>query len=96
MPGYEGSGLSASEVIVVGLSKLAAKCRACPFVDECDHKQMEAYGFLSMSPQGQVTFSQTTMAESSVRMDGAINIDELVQHAARVFQLPEQVLRGCI
>lgn len=80
----------------MGLSKLAAKCQACPFVDECDHKQMEAYGFLSMSPPGQVTFSQTTVAEPSVRMDGAISIDELAQHAAKVFQLPEQVLKGYI
>ena len=26
----------------MGLSKLAAGCRACPYVDTCDHKRMEA------------------------------------------------------
>lgn len=30
----------------MGLSKLAAKCRTCPFVDRCGHKEMEAVGFL--------------------------------------------------
>ena len=30
----------------MGLSKLAAKCRTCLFVDKCGHKEMEAVGFL--------------------------------------------------
>lgn len=30
----------------MSLSRLAAKCRACPKVDICDHKQMEALGAL--------------------------------------------------
>ncbi len=30
----------------MSLSRLADKCRACPFVDTCDHKEMEAFGFL--------------------------------------------------
>lgn len=25
---------------------LSEKCRACPFVDECDHKEMEALAYL--------------------------------------------------
>lgn len=32
----------------MALSKLAAKCRECPFVDKCDNKQMEAHGYLEM------------------------------------------------
>ena len=34
----------------MGLSRLAAGCRACPFVDTCDHKRMEAFGFLPEPP----------------------------------------------
>lgn len=34
----------------MGLSKLAAKCRACPRSDTCDHKRMEAVGFLPEPP----------------------------------------------
>ena len=30
----------------MGLSKLAEKCKKCPKVDTCDHKKMEAVGFL--------------------------------------------------
>lgn len=30
----------------MGLSKLSARCQACPFVDTCDNKEMEALGFL--------------------------------------------------
>ena len=26
----------------MALTKLAAKCRSCPFLSTCDHKQMEA------------------------------------------------------
>lgn len=32
----------------MGLSKLAKKCRSCPFVDKCDNKQMEVHGYLEM------------------------------------------------
>lgn len=32
----------------MGLSKLSAKCRKCPFVSKCDNKRMEAYGYLEM------------------------------------------------
>ncbi len=34
----------------MGLSKLAAGCRVCPYVDTCDHKRMEALGFLPEPP----------------------------------------------
>ena len=30
----------------MGLSKLSARCRACPFVEKCDCKRMEACGYL--------------------------------------------------
>lgn len=35
----------------MGLSKLAAKCQACPFVDTCNHKRMEALGYLPLPEQ---------------------------------------------
>lgn len=34
----------------MGLSILAAGCRVCPYVDTCDHKRMEAVGFLPEPP----------------------------------------------
>lgn len=35
----------------MGLSQLSEKCRKCPFVDECDYKQIEALAYL---PEPQV------------------------------------------
>lgn len=32
----------------MGLSKLSARCQACPFVDTCGHKEMEALGYLPL------------------------------------------------
>lgn len=32
----------------MGLSRLAAKCRACPHASTCDYKQMEALGYLPL------------------------------------------------
>lgn len=39
----------------MGLSKLAAGCRACPYVDTCGHKRMEALGFLPEPPLSETT-----------------------------------------
>lgn len=30
----------------MGLSRLPKKCQACPYVETCDHKRMEALGYL--------------------------------------------------
>jgi hypothetical protein len=35
----------------MALAKLAPKCRACPKVLICDHKEMKMYGFLPI-PEG--------------------------------------------
>lgn len=32
----------------MGLSRLSKKCQACPYVKTCDHKRMEALGYLPM------------------------------------------------
>lgn len=51
----------------MSLSRLAAKCRACPFVDTCDHKEIEAYGFLPLSTQQEtIIFSGTNEASGQV------------------------------
>lgn len=40
----------------MSLSKLSDKCQACPFVDTCDHKEMEALGYLPLpEPAAQPT-----------------------------------------
>lgn len=37
--------------VIMGLSKLSARCQACPFADACDKKEMEAFGFLPLPEQ---------------------------------------------
>lgn len=33
-------------MILIALSKIAKTCRVCPYVDTCDHKEMELHGYL--------------------------------------------------
>ena len=51
----------------MGLSRLVAKCRACPYVSTCEHKQMEALGYLPMS--------EPTV---EIRTDRSVQIDNLL------------------
>lgn len=39
----------------MGLSRLSAKCRACPFVEKCDHKETEALEYLEPVAASPVT-----------------------------------------
>lgn len=45
----------------MGLSRLAAKCRECPFVDKCDKKLMEAHGYLEM-PNVAAAYAESSAA----------------------------------
>ena len=72
----------------MSLSRLAAKCQVCPFVDTCDHKEMEAYGVLPLSTQ------QETIIFSEPSKEYQRSVDELAKEIARVFQVPERLLRG--
>ena len=77
----------------MSLSRLSARCRACPHVDTCDHKEMEAYGFLPIPPQqGSIIFSEPR-EEDLIRAAKEINVDELTKLLAREFQIPERLLR---
>lgn len=63
----------------MSLSKLAARCQGCPFMDACDHKQMEAYGFLLPVPsqQNQAAPSQLNASEQLILTEPVIDIAEL-------------------
>lgn len=49
----------------MGLSKLAARCQVCPYVDTCDHKRMEALGLLPWPPMS--NSASQTAAESAAQ-----------------------------
>lgn len=67
----------------MGLSRLSATCRVCPYVSTCDHKRMEALGYLSM-PELTVT----------IQTEQAVQIDNALEQISRLFQIPKQYLRG--
>lgn len=52
----------------MGLSRLAAKCRACPYVSTCDHKQMEALGYLPLpEPTVKIQVDRTAQIDNLLR-----------------------------
>lgn len=55
----------------MGLSRLSAKCRACPKVDTCDHMEMEALGYLPM-PRSEScsTIGDLIVETSSITVNG--------------------------
>ena len=69
--------------IIIGLSKLAAGCRACPYVDTCGHKRMEAVGFLPLFQSADQPLLRETM---EIRVDGkpvTVYVDEIEKQLTR-------------
>lgn len=55
----------------MGLSRLSAKCRACPKVDICDHKEMEALGYLpTPKKESCSTIGDLIVEASSITVNG--------------------------
>jgi len=77
----------------MSLSRLATRCRTCPFVDTCDHKEMEAYGVLPLSTQQEIIIFSEPSGEDLIRAAKEVNTDMLIKEIARVFQVPERLLR---
>ena len=62
----------------MGISRLAKKCQACPYVSTCDHKRMEALGYLPL-PEANV----------EVKVDlSATPTAELIDQLSRAVQIP--------
>ena len=67
----------------MGLSKLAAGCRACPYVETCGHKRMEAVGFLPLFQSAAQPLLRETM---EIRVDGkpvTVYVDEIEKQLTR-------------
>lgn len=52
----------------MGLSKLSGTCNMCPNVDHCDHKRMEALGYLPSTKPSR--FEQINQAAAEIEIDG--------------------------
>lgn len=55
----------------MSLSRLAKECRECSFVDTCEHKQMEAFGVLTLGTCVNVTNTMATVNNCRVSVSTA-------------------------
>lgn len=78
----------------MSLSKLAVKCQACPFVDICEHKEMETLGIHQLLARQEPANVIDGFQKGINDIDA--NIIELIREIACVAQLPEGVLHGKI
>lgn len=70
----------------MGLSQLAETCRKCPYVDTCDHKRMEALGYLPM-PKIEALNAQTTEIKvNDIPMNNLTEMLKPIYNALRYFK----------
>ena len=55
----------------MGLSRLAAKCVECPFVDKCDKKRMESLAYFEMPNLAASTTEPILRETMTVIVDGS-------------------------
>lgn len=67
----------------MGLSKLAAGCRACPYVDTCGHKRMEAVGFLPLFQSAAQPLLRETMEIRVYGKPVTVYVDEIEKQLTR-------------
>lgn len=79
----------------MGLSKLAAACRACPYVDTCDHKRMEAHGHLPYPPLSEEASmpAASSAAQPALRETMVIYVNGYPQRVYKD-EIEKQLTRG--
>lgn len=67
----------------MGLSKLSAKCQACPFVDTCDNKEMESLGLLPLPVKPTEQMVQQSRLDI---LQNSMAVDQVIQAAQQPFE----------
>lgn len=70
----------------MGLSRLAKACQKCPYVDTCDHKEMEALGYLSMPKIETVNIQTTEIKVNNIPSDSLTDMLKPIYNALRYFK----------
>lgn len=70
----------------MGLSRLTEVCRKCPYVDTCDHKRMEAIGYLSMPKIEAVSTQVTEIKLNSIPSDSLMDMLKPIYNALGYFK----------
>lgn len=70
----------------MGLSRLAEVCRKCPYVDTCDHKRMEAIGYLPMPKIEAANTQVTEIKVNNIPSDSLTDILKPIYNALGYFK----------
>lgn len=70
----------------MGLSRLAEACWECPYVDTCDHKRMEALGYLPMPKIETVNAQIAEIKVNDVPLSSLTDMLKPVYNALRYFK----------
>ena len=70
----------------MGLSRLAEVCRKCPYVDTCDHKRMEALGYLPMPKIEALNTQVTEIKVNDMPSDSLMDILKPIYNALGYFK----------
>lgn len=70
----------------MGLSRLAEACRKCPYVDTCDHKRMEALGYLLMPKIEALNTQVTEIKVNDVPLSSLTDMLKPIYNALRYFK----------
>ena len=81
----------------MGLSRLAKKCQACPYVSTCDHKRMEALGYLplpeanvevkvdlSATPTAELVESSRTDSKTRITWRSSMTLEQTLETVAKI------------
>lgn len=70
----------------MGLSRLAETCRKCPYVDTCDHKRIEALGYLPMPKIEDAKTQVTEIKLNNMPSDSIMDMLMPIYNALRYFK----------
>ena len=82
----------------MGLNRLSEKCKACPFLEKCDNKRMEALGYMkTLTVSAGVSAAQSVLRETTqIMVDGhlqTVYVDEIKKQIEQSL-FPERFLRN--
>lgn len=67
----------------MSLSKLSSKCQACPFVDTCNHKRMEALGLLPLPVKPTEQMVQQSRLDI---LQNSMSVNQVIQATQQPFE----------
>ena len=70
----------------MGLSKLSEACKKCPYVDTCNHKRMEAVGYLPTPKLNTLNSQITEIKVNDVPLNSLTNMLKPIYNALRYFK----------